>query len=484
MFNDLGESAKLAISQAANISEELNHSYLGTEHLFLGVIELEDYNIKHQLNTVGVDVNVVVKEVRKEIGTNGKKDRGRITLTPRSENVLKRAALEGCDLVPGKVEAPGIMIAILQEGKGVPARVLKNNGVDVDKLINQLRTMISNGRWTADSYETTAEVGQLGMGISSELMEDVGVDLTELAVQGKLDPVIGRELETLKLIQILLSRKKCNPILVGEAGVGKTAIIEGLAQLIASGSAPRELQGRRIRTIEVGALVAGTMYRGTFEQKLVDIIKEAKEKTEELIIFIDEIHMLVGAGRASGFDIDAANILKPALARGDFKCIGATTMAESKKYIEKDAALARRFQMIYIDETSKEETLEILLGLRRRFEDFHNVKILDETLKTVVDLSSRKMPNRHLPDKAIDLMDQVCSFRRLSTHYGHDQIDSVSASDEDGNFNWKVENPEPTITLISPMDVERVVSRWNDSAVNKPGKSGKKKGKKYFFMRV
>ncbi|MBN1289779.1 MAG: ATP-dependent Clp protease ATP-binding subunit [Actinobacteria bacterium] len=481
MFNDLGESAKLAISQAANISEELNHSYLGTEHLFLGVIELEDYNIKHQLNKVGVDINVVVKEVRKEIGTNGKKDKGRITLTRRTENILSIAAKECCDVELTKVEAPGIMIAILQEGKGIPARVLRNNGVDLQELILLLRGMIVNGRWTPDCYETRTEVGQLGVGISSELMEEVGVDLTDLAVQGKLDPIIGRELETLKLIQILLSRKKCNPILVGEAGVGKTAIVEGLAQLIASGSAPRELQGRRIRTVEVGALVAGTMYRGTFEQKLVDLIKEAKEKTEELIIFIDEIHMLVGAGRASGFDIDAANILKPALARGDFKCIGATTMAESRKYIEKDAALARRFQTVYVDETSKEETFDILLGLRRKFEDFHNVKILDETLKTVVDLSSRKMPSRHLPDKAIDLMDQVCSFRRLSTHYGHEQIDSVSESDEDGRFDWKVENPEPIITLISPMDVERVVSRWNDNAI---GNSGRKKGKKYFFMRV
>lgn len=482
MFNDFGESAKIALNSATTLSEKLNHSYLGTEHLFLGVMELEGFDIQGPLGKAGVKADHIVDEVKKEMeGRSRRSNNDRILLTQRTERVLRYAAEENGCAEGKKVEAPSLIIGILRDGKGLPARVLEKNGVDLGQLAGELRAMVARGDWSPKAYEKTQDTFFLSFKPPSELMESIGVDFTQMASEGKLDPVIGREIETLKLIQVLLSRKKSNAILVGDAGVGKTAIVEGLAQLLASGCAPPELQGRRLRTIEVGALVAGTMYRGTFEQKLVDLVKEAKENSEELILFIDEIHMLVGAGRSSGSDIDAADILKPALARGDFKCIGATTMAEAKKYIESDAALARRFQTIYIKESSKKDTLDILRGLRSRYEEFHNVKILDDALKAAVDLSVKHIPDRHLPDKAIDLMDQACSFRRIGAHYGHDQVDNVTETAGDGKFCWNTEEAEPTIMLIAPKDVDSVITNWIKTPI---GKERKKKRKKYLFMRV
>lgn len=466
MFEGLGESAKVALSYAVLISQKLEHNYLGTEHLFLGVMRLEDVNIKRQFSRAGVDLDEVRDKILKKVGTGPGTEKDQVFLTPRAQKVLTMAAEEAGRLGQENIEAPDFLIAILADGRGVAARIVKETGADLDELAQYLRQMIIYKDWTPEFYQGRKVVEQPGIDKTSDLMENLGRDLTAQAEKGDLDPIIGREKEMLQVIQILMSKKKSNPILVGDAGVGKTAIVEGLAQLVVAGKAPPELKGKRIKTVEMGALVAGTIYRGSFEQKVLDFIKEARDDTD-LIVFIDEIHTMIGAGRASAEAMDASNILKPALSRGDFKCIGATTYGEYRKYIESDPALARRFQPVYVGETTPEDTLKILRGLRGKYEDFHGLKILDEALDAAVAYSTRYITDRRLPDKAIDLVDQACSYRKLRSYYGFGEIAGLSGEEREKIFTVEAKPKKPVIVLISQEDVARVVSNWTGIPIGK-----------------
>jgi len=468
MFGDLGESAKLAFAFAIQVSQESKQFYIGTEHLFLGVARLEDVSINHQFARAGVDVGAVERAIIKDIeavpvGTQSDE----VTVTPRTEHVVNLAMNEAHRRGGGLVEAPDILIGILEDGRGVAARAVKRCGGDLGEIAGFLRDMMLKEEWTPNFYNTRKVVEQPGIEKTGNLMETLGRDLTRLAEEGGLDPIIGRESELLKVIQILLSRRKNNPMLIGDAGVGKTAVVEGLAQLIASGNAPPELKGKHIQTIEVGALVSGTIFRGSFENKLLGFVKEARENPD-VIVFIDEIHMLVGAGTSGHNEaLDAANILKPALSQGDFKCIGATTYSEYRKYIESDPALARRFQPVFVGEPAPEDTLEILEGLRGKYEDFHEVKILDEALEAAVELSRRYITDRRLPDKAIDLLDQACSQRKLRTYYGFGEVDRLTREEKLSLFSTEAQPRRPAILLISAEDIARVLAGWTGIPVGR-----------------
>jgi len=466
MNGDLGESAKLALSYTLQICQKLQFDYIGTEHLFLGVMELQDASIMRQFSRAGADVEEISKAMLKRIGRGTWKELEQVSMTPRVQRILENAAEMARWSGRDEVEAPDILRSILEDGRGVAARVIMEKGGHLEEIAKYLKEMVSDGDWSPEFYKERKSVEQRGIDSTSELMENLGRDLTELAASGELDPIIGREKEILQTIQILMSKKKHNPVLVGEAGVGKTAVVEGLAQLLVSGNPPPQMRGKRIRTMEVGALLAGTMYRGSFESKLLDFVKEARED-KDLIVFIDEMHMLIGAGRAEGVNIDAANILKPALARGDFMVIGATTYNEYRKYVESDPALARRFQPVYVGETTPEDTLQILQGLRRRYEDFHDVKIMDSALDAAVQYSHRYINDRRLPDKAIDLVDQACSQKKLRTYYGFSELSVLTDEQKKALYGSRMETPTSGILLITEDDIARTVAAWTGIPVGK-----------------
>ncbi|MBC7248049.1 MAG: ATP-dependent Clp protease ATP-binding subunit [Actinobacteria bacterium] len=465
MLEDLGESAKLAITYAMHACWKLRQRGLGPGHLFLGIVELGDLNLRRHFAMAGADMGEAAERVRGGLrrGSGGSLQ---VYLTERAQRILANAAGEAARLNHEKVEAPHVLVALLEEGRGPLARAVKAQGSDPEQIANLLRTMLRHGAWTPDFYRRRKAVEQPGTEKTSQLMENLGRDLTEQARRGELDPIIGREKETLQLIQILLSRKKSNPVLVGDAGVGKTAIVENLAQLIVEGKVPPELRGKRVRTVEVGALVAGTVYRGSFEEKVLAFVNEARDDPD-LIVFIDEMHSLIGAGRASMDALDASNILKPALSRGDFKCIGATTYGEYRAYVESDPALARRFQPVYVGETTPEDTLGILRGLRGKYEAFHGLKIMDDALGAAVEYSMRYLPERRLPDKALDLLDQACSHRRLQSFYGLGEPGRLSGKEKESALSRHPVPPAVPINLITRDDVARVISNWTGIPVGK-----------------
>lgn len=400
-FDRFTKRARRVLVLAQEEAQSLNHNYIGTEHLLLGLVREESGVAARVLKDLGVEPQTLRKTVEEMTGRGERKVVGKIGLTPRTKRVIELAVDEARSLGHNYIGTEHLLLGLVREGEGIAVDVLKSLGVELDRLRTRTARIM---------MESPAQSqGKRGEN-QTPLIDQLGVDLTAWAEEGKLDPVIGRQKEIERVIQILSRRTKNNPALIGEPGVGKTAIVEGLAQLIASGQAPKELLNRRLVMLDVGSLVAGTIYRGQFEERLKRVIGEIKESNS--ILFIDELHMIVGAG-AAGSSVDAANILKPALARGELQCIGATTLDEYRKHVEGDASLERRFQPIFVEEPTIDETIEILRGIKERYEEHHNVEIADEALKQAAHLSARYVPDRHLPDKAIDLIDEASSRVRM-----------------------------------------------------------------------
>ena len=394
--------ARRALAHAQEEAQRLNHPYIGTEHLLMGLVREEDSVAARVLRNLGVGAEKVRGAVEEIIGPGEHRVLGRVGLSPRTKRVIELAVTQARSMGNNYVGTEHLLLGLVEEGEGVAVDVLKSLGVTMEKVRTQAGELVALGE------ASSQEPGRKGK--QTPLIDQLGIDLTAQAAEGNLDPVIGRENEIQRVIQILSRRTKNNPALIGQSGVGKTAIVEGLAQLVVSGRVPEHLLNKRMVMLDVGSLVAGTIYRGQFEERLKKVIKEIKESKS--ILFIDEVHMLVGAGSA-GSSVDAANILKPALARGELQCIGATTLDEYRKYVEGDASLERRFQPIFVDEPSVDETIEILRGIKDRYEAHHKLHITDEALRTAAYLASRYVPDRYMPDKAIDLMDEAASRVRM-----------------------------------------------------------------------
>ncbi len=402
-FEKFSERARRVLSLAQEEAQRFNHNYIGTEHILLGLVRETEGVAARVLSSLEVDLSKVRSAVEFIIGRGEKPAQGEIGLTPRAKKVVELAVDEARRMNHTYIGTEHLLIGLLREGEGVAAGVLESLGVTLDKVRAETHRILSHssGSGSQGSRSTSR----------TPTLDQLGVDLTVAARADKLDPVIGREKEIERVVQILSRRTKNNPVLVGEPGVGKTAIVEALAQRIGSGDVPETLQGKRLVTLDMGALVAGTKYRGEFEERLKKVIEEIKS-SGNCVLFIDEIHTIVGAGAAEGA-VDASNILKPSLARGELQCIGATTLDDYRKYVERDPALERRLQPVRVEEPSNEDTIEILMGIRSRYEDHHKVNITDEAIRSAATLSARFIPDRFLPDKAIDLIDEAGSRVRL-----------------------------------------------------------------------
>jgi ATP-dependent Clp protease ATP-binding subunit ClpC len=408
-FDKFTERARRVLTLAQEEAHRFNHNYIGTEHILLGLVREGEGVAAKVLGNLGVELNKVRSAVEFIIGRGDRTVLGEIGLTPRAKKVIELAVDEARRLNHSYIGTEHLLLGLVREGEGIAAGVLESLGVNIERVRAETTRILSQS-----SPQQQAEApGSSGARKASRTptADQLGVELTEAARSGKLDPIVGRTIELERVVQILSRRTKNNPVLIGEPGVGKTAIAELLAQRIVSGDVPETLQGKRLLTLDIGSLVAGTKYRGEFEERLKKVLEELKA-AGDCILFIDELHMLVGAGAAEGA-VDAANILKPTLARGELQCIGATTLDEYRKHIERDAALERRFQPIIVEEPSAEETVEILKGIRGRYEEHHNLKISDEALSAAAHLSSRYVSDRFLPDKAIDLIDEASSRVRI-----------------------------------------------------------------------
>ncbi|NUN92547.1 MAG: ATP-dependent Clp protease ATP-binding subunit [Verrucomicrobiae bacterium] len=428
-MNNLTPRAQQVLALARKEADRFNHNYVGTEHLLLGIIKLGQGVAVSVFSRLGLELETVRMEVEKQVGTGpDQKVLGNIPYTPRVKKVLALAGKEAKALNHSYVGTEHILLGLLKEGDGVAARVLKSLGVDIDRTRQEILKELDpnlRGESASEGEEPVAAGKQEARKgeAKTPALRAFGRDLTELAAQGKLDPVIGRQNEIERVIQILCRRTKNNPVLIGEAGVGKTAIAEGLAQEIAGGSVPEILRDKKVVTLDLALMVAGTKYRGQFEERIKAVMEEIR-RTKNVILFIDELHTIVGAGSAEG-TMDASNIIKPALSRGEMQCIGATTMNEYRKYIEKDSALERRFQQVRVDAPSAEETVAILKGLRPKYEQHHRIKITDDALAASVRLSDRYITGRFLPDKAIDVMDEAGARARAGATTRPPEIKSL-----------------------------------------------------------
>jgi ATP-dependent Clp protease ATP-binding subunit ClpC len=409
-FDRFNDRAKRVLALAQDEAIRFNHNYIGTEHLLLGLVSEGEGVAARVLDSLGVELSKVRTAVEFIIGRGDvATSPSEITLSPRTKKVVDLAVDEARKLGHSHVGTEHLLLGLLREGEGIASGVLESLGVSPEKVRDQVIATLGQ-QHPATRGEAGASGGETRSS-KTPTLDRLGVDLTAMAKAQQLDPVIGREKEIERVVQILSRRTKNNPALVGEPGVGKTAIAEGLAQRIVQGDVPETLQNKRLLTLDIGSLVAGTKYRGEFEERLKKIIEELRQ-AHDVVLFIDELHTLVGAGAAEGA-VDAANILKPSLARGELQCIGATTFDEFHKYLERDAALARRFQPVMVGEPTIEETVLILKGIRSRYEDHHKVAITDEAVKASAELSARYITDRFLPDKAIDLMDEAASRLRL-----------------------------------------------------------------------
>lgn len=404
MMQRFTDDAQRVLSLAQEAALELGHDYVGTEHVLIGLIKVKTGVAAKALNELGLSVETIIEDVEAHIG-RGNKKASSVYMTPRVKHVLELAVEVANRMNHNYVGTEHILLGLLSDGGGVAVGLLRNHNIRANDIVEAIRNILGSYGNTSHNSEDNLESSSLGD------LADFGTDLNESAKQGKIDPVIGRDKEISRVIQILSRRTKNNPVLIGEPGVGKTAIAEGLAQRIVNGNVPEILRNKRIISLSISSMLAGAKYRGEFEERLKKAIDEV-QKHDDMIIFIDEIHTLVGAGATEGA-MDAANILKPALARGEFQVIGATTLDEYKKHIEKDAALERRFQPILVGEPSEEDALKILKGLRDRYEAFHKAKITDAALEAAVSLSSRYITDRFLPDKAIDVVDEAASKVRM-----------------------------------------------------------------------
>ena len=403
-FDKFTERARRVLTLAQEEAQRFNHNYIGTEHLLLGLVREGDGVAAKVLANLGVELNKVRSAVEFIIGRGDRAVLGEIGLTPRAKKVIELAVDEARRLNHHYIGTEHLLLGLVREGEGIAAGVLESLGVNLERVRAETTRILSQ------SMPQTAGAGARSS-TRTPTVDQLGMDLTQAARAGKLDPVIGRSKEIERVIQILSRRTKNNPVLIGEPGVGKTAIAEGLAHRIVSGDVPETLQGKRLLTLDIGSLVAGTKYRGEFEERLKKVIEEIKT-SGNCVLFVDELHMLVGAGAAEGA-VDAANILKPSLARGELQCVGATTLDEFRKHIERDAALERRFQPVVVEEPSVEETIEILKGIKEKYEEHHKLTIDDAALKAAAELAARYVSDRFLPDKAIDLVDEASSRVRI-----------------------------------------------------------------------
>ncbi len=473
-FDRFTKRARRVLTLAQEEAQRLNHNYIGTEHLLLGLVREENGVAVRVLRDLGVDPRQIRERVERTVGRGQRAMYGKLSLTPRTKRVIELAVDEARRLGHHYIGTEHLLLGLVRAGEGVAVDVLKGLGIGLDKVRSQTaRVMMETSSQASTS--STKESSK-----NTPLVDQLGTDLTAQAREGKLDPVVGRQVEIERVIQILSRRTKNNPALIGEPGVGKTAIVEGLAQRIVNNEAPDILLGKRVVMLDVGSLVAGTMYRGQFEERLKRVIDEIKESGA--ILFIDELHMLVGAGSA-GSSVDAANILKPALARGELQCIGATTLEEYRKHIEGDAALERRFQSVMVEEPTIEETIEILKGIRSRYEAHHNLEITDNALLAAAHLAARYVPDRFMPDKAIDLIDEAGARVRLYKVPFVSELDKATqlaepteiaeeillAEESDADFDDLEFSLDDDTTSEKPKvmeeDIAEVVSMWTSIPV-------------------
>src|SRR6476660_5287103 len=413
-MNNFTPRAQQVLQLARKEADRFNHNYVGTEHLLLGLIKLGQGVAVNVLQKMGLDLETVRMEVEKQVGSGPEtKIVGNVPYTPRVKKVLALAGKEAKALNHSYVGTEHILLGLLREGEGVAARVLKSLELDIERTRNEILKELDPNFTPPESEQESNGEPSSKKDVKPPALRAFGRDLTELAKKGELDPVIGRHNEIERVIQVLCRRTKNNPVLLGEAGVGKTAIAEGLAQEIGNGNVPELLRDKRVITLDLALMVAGTKYRGQFEERIKAVMDEIR-RSKNIILFIDELHTIVGAGSAEG-TMDASNIIKPALSRGELQCIGATTLNEYRKYIEKDAALERRFQAVKVEAPSIEEAIQILKGLRPKYEAHHKAKLTDEALEIAVKLSERYITGRFLPDKAIDVMDEAGARARINS---------------------------------------------------------------------
>ena len=491
-FEKFSERARRVLSLAQEEAQRFNHSYISTEHVLLGLVREADGVAARVLANLGVEPNKVRSAVEFIIGRGERTATGEIGLTPRAKKVIELAVDEARRLNHHYIGTEHLLIGLMREGEGVAAGVLESLGVNLDKVRAETSRILSQ---TVQQGQGAA--GSARPGTRTPTLDQLGIDLTAAARAGKLDPTVGRENEIQRVVQILSRRTKNNPVLVGEPGVGKTAIVEALADRISKNEVPGTLQGKRLVTLDMGALVAGTKYRGEFEERLKKVIDEIRS-SGNCVLFIDEMHTMVGAGAAEGA-VDAANILKPSLARGELQTIGATTQDDYRKYVERDPALERRFQPVNVEEPSSEETVEILRGIKGRYEEHHQLEITEEAIRAAATLASRFIPDRFLPDKAIDLMDEASSRVRInfttapmSVSEASKALESVRSEKDEAisgrQYEYAAELRERETTLseklselqsqweeekgketpvVTDDDIEKVVSMWTGIPVTR-----------------
>ena len=430
MFERFTDRARRVVVLAQEEARLLNHNYIGTEHILLGLIHEGEGVAAKALESLGISLEAVRSQVEELIGQGGSSPSGHIPFTPRAKKVLELSLREALQLGHNYIGTEHILLGLIREGEGVAAQVLVKLGADLSRVRQQVIQLLSgysgSGAPSGEKAGVTSRGGGGDSASGSLVLDQFGNNLTKAAREKKLDPVIGRQRETERVMQVLSRRTKNNPVLIGESGVGKTAIVEGLAQMIANDEVPETIAGKQVYTLDLGALVAGSRYRGDFEERLKKVLKEIKTRGD-IVLFIDEIHTLVGAGAAEGA-IDAASILKPMLARGELQTIGATTLDEYRKHFEKDAALERRFQPIRVDEPTVAHTIEILKGIRERYETHHRVTITDQALVAAANLADRYITDRHLPDKAIDLIDEAGSRLRIKRMHTPEDLRELESS--------------------------------------------------------
>ncbi len=432
-MNNFTPRAQQVLALARKEADRFNHNFVGTEHLLLGLIKLGQGVAVNVLQKLGLDLDTVRMEVEKQVGTGpDQKMIGNIPYTPRVKKVLALAAKEAKALNHTYVGTEHILLGLLREGDGVAARVLKNLDVDIEQTRQEILKELDpnfSGQEEPAVPEAAEKAPEKKGEVKTPALKAFGRDLTEIARKGEMDPVIGRKSEIERVIQILCRRTKNNPVLLGEAGVGKTAIVEGLAQEIAKGNVPELLREKRVITLDLALMVAGTKYRGQFEERIKAVMDEIR-RAKNILLFIDELHTIVGAGSAEG-TMDASNIIKPALSRGEMQCIGATTLNEYRKYIEKDAALERRFQSVKVEAPSIDDAIAILKGLRPKYEEHHKAEITDAAVEAAVKFSDRYITDRYLPDKAIDLMDEAGSRARIGAMTRPPELKDIEAEIEE-----------------------------------------------------
>ena len=474
MMNNFTPRAQQVLALARKEADRFNHNYVGTEHLLLGLIKLGQGVAVNVLQKMGLDLETVRMEVEKQVGSGPEtKMVGNIPYTPRVKKVLALAGKEAKSLNHSYVGTEHILLGLLREGEGVAARVLKNLEVDIERTRNEILKELDPNFTPPEQESEQPQEQPSGSGgkkdVKTPALRAFGRDLTELAKKGEIDPVIGRESEIERVIQVLCRRTKNNPVLIGEAGVGKTAIVEGLAQEISGGNVPELLRDKRVITLDLALMVAGTKYRGQFEERIKAVMDEIR-RTRNVILFIDELHTIVGAGSAEGA-MDASNIIKPALSRGELQCVGATTLNEFRKYIEKDAALERRFQQVKVEAPNVEQTILILKGLRTKYEQHHKARYTEEALEQSAKLSDRYLTGRFLPDKAIDVMDEAGARARIGSmtrppdvkHIEH-EIEEIRAQKEGA---IKAQDFEKAAALRdtekqAKEKLERILTEWRE----------------------